>query len=306
MALGAVSDVWFVILYTRARPEYAELQICSLPLWLALTAGLVVAIGLFAYGASLNDLLDARHDSAFSPQRPIPAGRIRGGQVVVMAISALMVAILFSIIMGEAALILTLMTATGILFYNAAGKHVPAIGLLTIGLVHAVHMMIPNHSLEFTIPVWLIMTHAMGIGIAVHILDNKRPMLNAKSVVILVLGWVASSALVLGYGWISAEDGRFWPMATGIRGIAWPLLAVMGFFMVVYWKSTRSSGRNLGEKLQRYGAMWQCLYGAAWLLAVDLGRQALLLFVVAISGFIVMTLIKEVYGHGTREISYRG
>ena len=87
----AVSDVWFVILFTQARPEYAGVPVHEMGTFSALLAGGVVAVGLFAYGAALNDVLDARHDSAFSPDRPIPAGRIRIGQAIVVTVGSLKV-----------------------------------------------------------------------------------------------------------------------------------------------------------------------------------------------------------------------
>ena len=100
MAFGAVSDVWFVIFYTRARPEYTAVPVHAMHLMPALLAGVVVAVGLFAYGAALNDVLDARHDSTFSPDRPIPAGRIRLGQAAVVTVGALMVAVVGGKIVG--------------------------------------------------------------------------------------------------------------------------------------------------------------------------------------------------------------
>ena len=103
MAFGAVSDVWFVILLTRAgRDEYELVEVSQMPLGAALLAGAVVAIGLFAYGASLNDVLDMRHDSAFSPDRPIPAGRIKLGQAIVVTVGALIIAVLAATAMGIA------------------------------------------------------------------------------------------------------------------------------------------------------------------------------------------------------------
>ena len=60
------------------------------------------------------------------------------------------------------------------------------------------------------------------------------------------------------------------------------------------WKITGVSTRSGAEKLARYGAMWQCIYAGAWLLAVGLYQGALLLGLLALLGFSAMTLIKEV------------
>ena len=65
------------------------------------------------------------------------------------------------------------------------------------------------------------------------------------------------------------------------------------------------SGRAAAEKLKRYGAMWQSLYGAAWLLALELKTEALWIGLFAVSGFLAMTLIKELTGLSGRPITFR-
>lgn len=303
MAFGAVSDVWFVILLSEAQgSEVLAVGDAPRHLAAALLAGAVVAIGLFAYGASLNDVLDVRHDSTFSPHRPIPAGRIKLGQAIVVMVGALIIAVLAGAAFGTLALWITLLVAAGILFYNAAGKYIPAIGLVTIGLINAAHMLIPNARLSFTLPVWLVMTHAMGIATAVHILEDKRPRLTRRSVAALVLGWLFWSALIVAVGvW---RQG-LWPQAIPVRAAVWPVAAVLAFVLVAQWKLSAVSGSVAAEKLKRYGAMWQALYGAAWLFALDYKMQAAWLGAFAVCGFGAMTMIKELTGLSGRPIVYR-
>ena len=304
MAFGAVSDVWFVILVTQARPEHrGEVPVYDMNLAAALLAGAVVAVGLFAYGAALNDVLDVRHDSAFSPDRPIPAGRIRLGQAIVVTVGALMVAVLAANALGTWALWLTLITAATILFYNAAGRYIPSVGVGTIGLIHAAHMLIPNYRLSLVLPVWLVMTHAMLIAIAVHRLQDKRPRLSRQAFVVVGFGWVAWSAVLVAIGLL--REGRLWPADLSLWNLAIPLGAVIGFLAVARWKTSHVSGRIAAEKLKRYGAMWQSLYGASWLLALGLVTQSLWITAFAVAGFAAMTLIKEVTGLSGRPISYR-
>jgi hypothetical protein len=304
MAFGAVSDVWFVILLTRSRPEYNYLPAYDLNMAASFLAGATVAIGLFAFGASLNDILDVRHDAAFSPDRPIPAGRIRLGQAIVVTVGALIVAMLGGITLGIAAAGVTLLTATGILFYNAAGKHIPAVGLTTVGLIHAAHMLIPNYQLEFTLPVVLIMTHSMVIAALVHHLEEKRPRLRSRAIIATVVGWLLWSAILLAAG---ARHGEgLWPDRTSLTHAVFPAGAVIAFIAVARWKAGAVSGRAAAEKLKRYGAMWQSLYGAAWLLALGLLEQAMWIGLFAVAGFAAMTIIKEVTGLTGRPIAYRG
>lgn len=305
MAFGAVSDVWFVILYTTARAEeYSALkELLSMPLPLALLAGTVVAIGLFACGAALNDVLDVKHDAAFSPDRPIPAGRIRIGQAIIVAVGALIAAVLAAGAMGTLSLYLTALTAAGILFYNAAGRFIPAVGIVTIGLIHAIHMLIPNALLSFTLPVWLVMTHAMVIALGVHVLEEKRPRLSRRALVAIVLGWLTWSGAIIGFG---AARGGPWPAGMSWLGTLWPAAAVAGFVIMIGWKMRHSRGASAAEKLKRYGAMWQSLYGAAWLMAAELPAQARWIAIFAVCGFVSMTLIREITGHSGRPIGYRG
>lgn len=304
MAFGAVSDLWFVILLSRAIGHPADLPVVTMSLPSALLAGAVVAVGLFGFGAALNDLLDARHDTAFSPDRPIPAGRIRTGQVAVVTVGTLLVAMVGATALGQSALLLSVLTAGGILFYNATGKHIPAVGLLTIGLVHALHMFIPNDRLAFTLPVWLVMTHAVAIAAAVYWLEDKRPRMTGRSVAAAVTGYAFWSAVILGLGWWRA--GTLWPMESSPARLLIPLATALVYVVVARRKTAGVSGRVGAEKLRRYGAMWQCLYGAAWLFAAGLTAPAIWIGLFALAGFAAMTIIKEINGLTGRPISYRG
>ncbi len=303
MAFGAVSDVWFVILLSRQMADqYPDVEVAHMPLQLSLLAGLVVAAGLFAYGASLNDVLDVRHDSTFSPDRPIPAGRIKVGQAIVVTVGALIVTAVAAAALGRLALWLSLFVAAGILFYNAAGKFIPAVGIVTIGLIHAAHMLIPNALLGFTLPVWLVMTHAMAIATAVHLLEDKRPRVTRRGLAAVVVGWLFWSVVIIGLGVMRRE---IWPAEIPVWAAIWPAAAVVGFVLIAIWKGSSGPGPASAEKLKRYGAMWQALYGAAWMMALGLVTQAAWLTALALAGFAGMTVIKEITGLSGRPIVYR-
>lgn len=303
MAFGAVGDVWLVILLSRAlAAEGDSIPVVSMPLFSALALGAVVAVGLFAYGASLNDVLDARHDSAFSPEKPIPAGRIRAGQAIVVTVGALLVAILAAQAMGLLALQMTLLTAVGILFYNAAGKFIPAAGMISIGLIHAVHMYIPNAELGFTWPAWLVMTHAMAIAYGSHLLEGKRPRISRHATGVILGSWMMWSGAIIGLGF---WRGGAWPDQASAVKLLWPALALAGFITVARWKTTGVSGAAGAEKLRRYGAMWQVLYGSAWLVMLDLRTQAIWMGAFALFGFTAMTLLKEISGLASRPPEFR-
>ena len=55
MAVGAVGDVWFTVLFTRESGIYPYLSVTKMPLWVALGLSAIIATGLFTFGASLNE-----------------------------------------------------------------------------------------------------------------------------------------------------------------------------------------------------------------------------------------------------------
>ena len=110
---------------------------------------------------------------------------------------------------------------------------------------------------------------------------------------------------ILLVGWHQGHDAGWWPNESSPVGIIWPLLAVAGFVLIARMKISPASTRSAAEKLARYGAMWQCLYAAAWLLAVGLLEGALLLGLLAVLGFTSMTFIKELGGLVTTPPRYR-
>lgn len=293
MAYGAIADVWLVILLTRVDPAYSDLPAYTLPVSVALAAGLVVAVGLFTFGAGLNDVLDARHDRAFSPEKPIPAGRIRPDQAAILASACLAAATLGATVLGAPAVATMAITAFGIIFYNAFAKHVPSVGFVTIGLVHAVHMAIPNHRFAFTLPIWLSMTHAMAITMLVYRIEDKRPSPTTMAWAAAGIGWAFWSAVVLTWGW--RHSGGEWPLhGAAWPGLLWPLATAVAFAFVAVAKTKGQAPAVASEKLRRYGAMWQSLYAVSWFAAIGLWKQAFVLGGVAAGGFIVMTALKEI------------
>ncbi len=303
LAFGAISDIWLVILLSRAlQPELAEpVTITWLPM--SLLMGAVIAIGLYAHGTALNDILDVRHDTAFSPDRPIPAGRIRVGQAAVLAVGSLILSILAAASFGVWPVCVALLAATSLLFFNAVSKYIPAIGLMTVGFIHATTMLIPNLRLEFLLPVWLSMTHAMLIAAFVHVLEDKRPRFRARAVVASIAGWALLSGGILGWMWWRV--GGLWPSGVPLWNVGYPVIAVLGFAVIARWKTRGGNGLVAAEKARRYGAMWQSLYAAAWLAALQLHVEALWMSVFAVSGFTVMTILREITGLSGRPIAYR-
>jgi hypothetical protein len=121
--------------------------------------------------------------------------------------------------------------------------------------------------------------------------------------------------LLGGGAWASQGQGTpYWPqVATGdhvttasAAGIVWPVLALAGFLVLVRAKVAGTGADAVAaEKLRRYGAMWQAVYAAAWLLAAGMPVEAAGMAVLAVVGLVVMTVLKEVNGLSGRPIGWR-
>ena len=207
LAIVAVSNSWLMIyLAKHAEPGSrinAALEAMSLPV--AMLIGGIMAAGLFVYGATLNDRLDHRHDSAFWPRRPIPSGGITGSHAFVVSVSCLLVALGAAVCLGRASAFLCLITAAAILFYNVAGKFFPALGIVSMGLIYAINMWIANPNLGFAWPIWLNMTHVMACSAVAYRLESKRPHLRAEQISRLWAGWAFwTMAVVASMSWRNA------------------------------------------------------------------------------------------------------
>lgn len=308
-AFAAVANVWFVILWTHAcRNEPGTSAFFELPLWVLLAGGALNALGLFGFATALNDVLDFRRDQRLHPERPIPSGRVSLDGAVSMVVVTLGLAILGATVLGMTAVLLTLLVAGAVLFFNAAGKYIPAIGLVVLGLIYAGQMVVPNLHLRFVIPVWLVMTHSLIVAAAVHVLGRRTPTISARAAAFAWGGWFFWTCVMFGVGWYRNRDGGggLWPsfVASG----AWVApLALAGLFGVLVWRRLHVLGRGprVAEKIARYGSLWLSLYAAAWLFGQGFNRAGLILSGLAAVGFVGMTLMREVFALVEQPFGYR-
>ena len=304
VAIGAIADIWLVLIITKHESGYVATSVYSLPWWSSLLATAIVAIGLCGFAATLNDTVDARHDATFHPNRPIPSGWIPIAQAVVLMISSLLLALLAASFLGAWPVRIGLLTAAAILFYNVVGKHVPAVGLVSVGLIYASNMLIANIELTFTLPILLVMSHAMVCSIAMYHLEDKRPRLTTRGWLGVFLGWMFWSIVLCGGPLVL--NGTLLPEGMHVVSLLWPLGAIAGFAVTMRWKLSHARTPILAaEKIRRYGALWECIYAAAWLMALGLLTPALLMLLFAVASFVIVMLVKEATGATGKPITWR-
>jgi len=285
MIAAAISHLWLMIFLARAdagleaaarvNPALAAL---GTPLALGLAAA--IGLGLAASGMALNDALDARHDRAFAPERPIPAGRVSQRAALAIALGCLLAAAIAAVPFGPASMAMTLIAAGGIIFYNFTGRFMPALGIITLGLLQGLIMAIPNPGFTFAWPAALAITHVMGCEAGRYRLAGKRPALSGRRSTWLLGGWLLAMAGVLTL--MSIRGGLPGPMARPETLAIWlgPLAAVVAFVIVLRWLLARHASRSgsrraLAGSISRLGMLWLSVYDAVWLFAAGLIWQGL-------------------------------
>jgi 4-hydroxybenzoate polyprenyltransferase len=280
----------------------------TMPLAVALLLGAVVAVGLHICGVALNDVLDARHDRLFSPQRPIPAGRVRRTSAVVVAFVGLIAAVAGALFLGHEAILLCLLAGAGILFFNATGKHLPAAGILALALIRLINMLIPNAQLGFAWPLWMTMTHVAAATALGWRLEDKRPRLERREVIRLAIGWSLGTAMIVGYmlwrGTILAYGRPFIWIGPAIAGA---IFFAVSWVVVARATRLRSAGdgrrRELGRAYMRLSILWLIVYDAAWLFCAGLIVPGLLHLMLFVSVYVILYLmgpIRQVIGETPR------
>lgn len=307
-AFAAIGNVWFVILWTRASThESGNALLVERSLWILLPGGAALALGLYSFGAVLNDILDVRRDRMLHPERPIASGRISLEAALALVVATLVLAILGSTVFGTGAVLVTLLLAATIFLFNAVAKFIPAIGLVALGLIYAGHMLVPNLGLRFVWPVWLVMTHALVVAAATHIVGRKVPRISRRAGAAAFAGWIFWSAVVLAIGWAnSGQSEPIWPAWVPLRVAIGPALLAIAF-VIIAWRKVRASDSpsRASEKLARYGSLWLVLYACAWLFGAGFFREGAILSTVAIVAALGMTALREMYGLVEQPVSYR-
>lgn len=293
LVLSAVSGGWLMTYLAFAVEPTAhrnpELQTLGLG-WALLASG-GAALGLGVCAVALNDVLDRRQDRAMGlasggggaggDDKPVAAGRVSAGAATSVAIAALLVAVLSAGMLGVTSFRLAVLLAAGVLFYNLAGRFVPAVGIVTLGLLHGLALALPNPVAGFAWPVLLTMSHVMGCGLVRHHLENKRPRLRPRDAWGVLLGWGFWSLTVLLLIGYRRETGE-----AAVGGEVWigPAVAAAGFLAAAAWvMRERPDGRPprfvtvLGaarpRRFRRLSVGWLVVYDAAWLWSLGLWWQ---------------------------------
>jgi hypothetical protein len=289
IAFGAACDAALSVVLTGRITGAGDRSL----LLLSILAAAVAALGLIAYGAALNDLLDRRRDAVMSGSS-VAAAQATGPNVIIV-VGALLLATFAAMTLGRDATYVALVLATLLLFHNAVARFIPAIGLVVPGAVLAGIMLVPDWRMPMPAAVWLAMTIVVLASVVVHVLADKRPVLSRRAVPVVVLGWAVVSVVTLGLR--TGIGAQPWPEQSTFSTLLWPLGAVLGLGLVLRWKvATAGSRRQAAAKIIRYVALWQPIIAAAWCASIGAWMPAVVFVVLGVVGLLVVGGYRELAG----------
>lgn len=312
-AFSALTNAIFMVLWTRSIPPEREAADAALTaagsVWPMLMAAGVYSLGMFAYAASLNDLIDARRDATHHPSRPLPVGAIRSNAAVLFTVLALLSSIAGATWLGPDSTRAAIATAVLILVYNATFKFLPAFSFTTIGLIHAAHMYTVNPSVQSIWPIILIQIHTTAASAAAHVVARRRPRVTPIGWCVIALGVALWVSIILTVTRFSNET--LWPDWLSPAAFVGPLLLsglFVGFTTLKLKNVNR--GRTAAEKLSRYAAVWTPLYATAWCFSLAsefpaLGDAGLVLAGIGLAGLVGVTMLREVFAVVEHPVGYR-
>lgn len=316
LAFTAIADAWAILLL---RPPGAAAEPMPITIGKMAVTG-VVSFGLYAFGMSLNDLLDARRDRIFAPRRPIPSGRIPPRFAIVVSMALLIMALLAAAFLTPFhimtipsphtadfipwPLLFAALTAALIVFYDATSKYLGGLGLLTLGVIRALHCLVGNPRTPLLFLSMFLLTHVVIVSAIAYKLENKRPRLKMRDLLTIIAGLVVGNTLALLYmGGRGALNRETLPLLLGPATVA-------GIYMV--WAASVLLGKQLGprqkgERLMLFGLFWLFLYDASILLANHQALASLaitLLLICAVASFFAIRYLSRAFS-SARAPAYR-
>ncbi|MEM7625618.1 MAG: UbiA family prenyltransferase [Planctomycetota bacterium] len=304
LVLSGVSGAWLMTFLAfgveAEKNRSATLAALGIGWGLLMSAG--AALGLGVCAVALNDVLDRRQDRLLADDvgghaKPVASGRVSPQTATAVAVGASLLSVLCAAALGPTSLRLAVLLGAAVLFYNVAGRFVPAVGVVTLGLIHGLALAIPNPLAGFAWPVLLTMTHVMTTGLVRHHLESKRPRVKPADVWLTLIGWGFWSMVVLVL--IRYRQGGV--DAAAVTPWIWvgPAAAVVGFTVLAV-RVLRQGGAVepalRARRFRRLSVGWLFVYDIAWLASAGLWWQGLV-----IAGLLGLALLGLGGAHPTRK-----
>lgn len=264
-----------------------------------------MSIGLYGFGMSLNDIIDRRRDRQIAAHRPLPSGRVSVITAHVICGLLLILSLTGAAVYWRASrdwrsMVFVCVAVALIWFYDAAGKYLVALGILTLGLIRFFHALVPAPQIPVLWHPLLLFNHVVILSMIAYRWEQKRPPLARSHLVGIGAGLAVVDALAiitLGTHRGAAGDPvhalQFDPSMTWTNKLLIPIGAVLAFVVVGFVIRRRTPGlRDAGQKLVLYGLLWLIIYDAAFVFAYVGWWEGLLMLLFFPAGWLSVQLMR--------------
>lgn len=267
--------------------------------WRLVVATVLIAVGLYGYGMSLNDIIDRRRDKQVAAHRPLPSGRLSIVSAHVICFLLGMLAMGAGLyyawhdgVGGWKTLVLVAWTGALITFYDVAGKYLVAPGLLTLGLIRFFHALVPAPGIPLLWHALLLLNHITLLSTVAYGWEKKRPVLTRGHWGRVLGGLAIVDALAIAVVWWRRSGGGQIPFTQALWvdwGLLVPAAAVAVFIALAAAIRRRSaSSRQAGQAVMLIGLLWLIVYDAAFAVGyVSLTAGAILLLLLPVAWWAV-------------------
>ncbi len=291
LAFTAIADSQCGLLLRWARRSELQGQF-QIPPTKHMLLMILVSVGLYGFGMSLNDIIDRRRDAQIAANRPLPSGRIGLFTAHIICIFLALCAIVggayyakYSPRHGEFSFILVIGTGLLIAFYDLAGKYLVGLGLLSLGFIRFSHSLIASPELPVLWHPLLLLNHVTILSAVAYVWEEKRPALTRGHWWGVLGGIALLNALAISV--VALRNDGSMARALSLRvGLILPGIAVL-LFVALAWRifKTTQPRRAAGQKLMLFGLLWLILYDASFAAV----------YVNWIAGLILLSLLPMAY-----------
>ena len=238
-----------------------------------IAAIVVMSIGMYGFGMSLNDIIDRRRDSQIAPGRPLPSGRIavRTAHFICAAMAAVAIlgaaAYAWGTMNWPASIVVAGLTLALIFFYDFAGKYLVAAGLVSLGLIRFFHAVIAAPSVPLLWHPLILLNHVTLLSAVCYGLEDKRPRLTRGHWGAVIVGLVVIHLVCVAAVWYrrGPAHGGDAMRALWITPGLWLSAAAAATFIasaLIVWRNSRDA-RSAGQSMMLVGLLWVIVYDAA-------------------------------------------
>ena len=263
-----------------------------------------MSIGLYGFGMSLNDIIDLRRDRQLAPHRPLPSGRV--GMITAHVICGLLMLLAlggggyyWSVSHDWRSFLFVVIAMSLIWFYDAAGKYLVALGIVTLGLIRFFHCLVPAPQIPVLWHPLLLFNHVAILSTIAYGWEQKRPPLTRIHLLVIAAALLIIDAIAMVTLGTHRGEGdplvafQFDQSMTWTNGLLLPIGAVIAFILVGIYIRWRTPGlRDAGQKLMLYGLLWLTIYDACFVFAYVGWWEGLLMLLFFPAGWLFVQLMR--------------